>query len=206
MPKPTYFNLSPDKRDRIFNAGVLEFSYHDFFDASVNTIVRMANISKGSFYQYFEDKTDFYWYIVMSVIIGHIGEYEETLRKNKGDLFLTENQLFQKLLNLFDDVKYKNLVKNVYKTSYMEVVSRISAKGSVLYINMYDILMSYGFKGYNIKSKEDFLIVFGMLRNISNNTILTMISDNLTKTQTKKLYQDQLDVFGQGILKRSWFS
>ncbi len=205
MPKKTYFNLSQDKRERIFNAGVLEFSYHEFNDASVNTIVRMSNISKGSFYQYFEDKSDFYWYIVMHIIVGHVGEYEEQLKKNKGDLFITEEHLFNRMLDVFDDPKYKNVIKNVYKSSYMEVVQRISSKGSIIYINMYDILMSFGFKGYNIKSKDDFIVVFDMLRNITNNTILKMIIDDLGKSETKELYIKQLLVLEKGILKRGFF-
>ena len=105
MPRKTYTNLAKDKKERIFNAGVLEFSYHEFNDASVNTIVKMANISKGSFYQYFNDKSDFYWFIVMDIIIGHIGEYENLLKGNKGDLFKTEELIFNKMMDLFDDAK-----------------------------------------------------------------------------------------------------
>lgn len=205
MPKNTYFNLSQDKKERIFNSGVLEFSYHEYGDASVNTIVRMANISKGSFYQYFADKSDFYWYIVMHIIVGHVGEYEDLLKKNKGDLFLTEEQLFNRMLDVFDDSKYKNLIKNVYKSTYMDVVQKLSSRGSVVYINMYDILMSFGFKGYNIKSKDDFIVVFDMLRNITNNTIMTMITDNLSKIETKELYVKKLKVLEKGILKRGFF-
>lgn len=205
MPKQTYFNLEKEKRERIFNAGVLEFSYHQFNEASVNTIVKMANISKGSFYQYFEDKSDFYWYIVMHILIGHVGEYEDILKGYKGNLFRTEEQVFNKMLDVFDDHRYRNVITNVYKSTYIEVVQKISSRGSTVYINMYDILMSYGFKGYNIKSKEDFIIVFDMLRNITNNTIMTMIIDNLTKQETKELYTKQLLVLEKGILKRGIF-
>ena len=205
MPKLTYENLNNDKKDRIFNAGVLEFSYNEVHNASVNTIVRMANISKGSFYQYFENKEEFYWYIVMTIIYGKIGTYQEILKKYKGDLFKTEEELFLLLLDLLDDSKYRNIVRNVYKTSFMELKSRISAKGSTIYIDMYDTLMSFGFKGYNIKSKEDFLIVFDMLRNITNHVIMTMISEHLSKVQTKELYQSHMAFLKKGIAKRGLF-
>jgi len=205
MPSTTYNNLSKDKKDRIFNAGVLEFNYHDFNEASVNTIVRIANISKGSFYQYFTDKSDFYWFIVMDVIYGQVGKYEILLRTNKGDLFKSEEALFTHILELFDDSKYKNLIKHVYKTSFMEIASRLSSKANTIYIDMYDLLMSFGFKGYNIKSKEDFLVVFNMLRNITNNTIMTMISEDLSKLAAKELYAKQFEVLGMGINKRGWF-
>lgn len=205
MPSATYNNLPKDKKDRIFNAGVLEFNYHDYNDASVNTIVRIANVSKGSFYQYFTDKNDFYWFIVMKVIFGQVESYNVLLRTNKGDFFKSEEDLFLHILELFDISKYKNLIKHVYKTSYMELASRLSSKANTIYIDMYDLLMSFGFKGYNIKSKEDFLIVFNMLRNIANNTIMTMINENLSKLATKNLYSTQLEVLRLGINKRGWF-
>jgi hypothetical protein len=87
----------------------------------------------------------------------------------------------------------------------MEIASRLTSKANTIYIDMYDILMTFGFKGYNIKSKEDFLIVFNMLRNITNNTIMTMINEDLSKIETKNLYSKQLEVLGMGINKRGWF-
>lgn len=205
MPKKTYFNLTKDKKDRIFNAGVLEFSYHDLFEASVNTIVQIANISKGSFYQYFEDKNEFYWYIITEIIFGTVETYETILVKYDGDFLQTEEELFNSFLDLFDDTKYRNLLANVYRTSYMELKSRISNRASTIYFDMYDVLMKFGFKGYNIRSKDDFLIAFDMVRNVSNHTIMTMIVDNLSKNDTKALYLRQIEYLNNGLKKRGWF-
>ena len=205
MPKQTYFNLPKDKKDRIFNAGVLEFSYHEVNEASVNTIVRIANISKGSFYQYFNDKSDFYWFIVTKITNKQIGEYSDLLKKFDGDLFQAEEQLFTKMLDLLDDNRYRNIMKNVYRTSYFDLRARLSDRASTVYIDMYDLLMKYGFKRYAMKTKDEFIIVFDMIRNITNNTIMTMIADGLGKNQTKKLYRNQMDVLSKGILKRGLF-
>ena len=205
MPKETYNNLKQDKKDRIFNAGVLEFSYHDFNSASVNTIVRIANISKGSFYQYFYDKDDFYWFIVMKIIFLRVGKYEDLLKRNDGDFFKTELELFQRIMELFEDNKYKAIMINVYGTKYMDLNNRLTGKGSTIYFDMYDLLMEFGFKGYNIKSKDDFLIVFEMVRNISNNTIMTMINENQTRMEAIRMYDIKMDVLRKGIAKRGWF-
>ncbi|MGB9839645.1 TetR/AcrR family transcriptional regulator [Thermovenabulum sp.] len=64
MPKSTFFNLPEDKRQKIIEAAVDEFSEHPYKEASVNRIVEKAGIAKGSFYQYFEDKKDLYKYII----------------------------------------------------------------------------------------------------------------------------------------------
>jgi AcrR family transcriptional regulator len=64
VPKQTFFNLEPEKRQGIIAAAVREFAEHPFEQASLTKIVESCGIAKGSMYQYFEDKLDLYLYIV----------------------------------------------------------------------------------------------------------------------------------------------
>ena len=64
MPKQTFFNLLNKKRQIIINAAVEEFIAHGLENASTNRIVEKSGISKGSFYQYFEDKQDLFMHLV----------------------------------------------------------------------------------------------------------------------------------------------
>jgi TetR/AcrR family transcriptional regulator len=64
MPKPTFFNLTDDKRQRLIDLAIEEFAENDYDLASISKIVAQAGIAKGSFYQYFEDKKDLYQYLL----------------------------------------------------------------------------------------------------------------------------------------------
>jgi len=64
MPKETFFNLPEEKRRLICEVALEEFAAHPFEKVSVNRIVRRAGIAKGSFYQYFEDKQDLFFYLL----------------------------------------------------------------------------------------------------------------------------------------------
>ena len=64
MPKQTFFNLPDEKRDNIINAAIDEFAEYGLENASTNRIVANSGISKGSFYQYFEDKHDVFMYLL----------------------------------------------------------------------------------------------------------------------------------------------
>jgi AcrR family transcriptional regulator len=64
MPKQTFLNLPKDKRTVITNAAIDEFAEHGYKSASINRIVTNSGISKGSFYQYFEDKMDVFKYLM----------------------------------------------------------------------------------------------------------------------------------------------
>ncbi len=63
MPKPTFFNLPEEKRQRIVELATDEFAANLYHAASLSRVVERAGIAKGSIYQYFEDKLDLYIYI-----------------------------------------------------------------------------------------------------------------------------------------------
>lgn len=64
MPKETFSNLPEDKRSRLVNEMIAAFASHRYADVSVSAITNAAGISKGSFYQYFDNKEDAYRYVI----------------------------------------------------------------------------------------------------------------------------------------------
>lgn len=64
MPKQTFLNLPPEKRETIMNAAIEEFAEYGLENASTNRIVKNSGIAKGSFYQYFEDKQDVFMHML----------------------------------------------------------------------------------------------------------------------------------------------
>ena len=64
MPKQTFLNLPDEKRQVITDAAIEEFAEYGLENASTNRIVANSGISKGSFYQYFEDKQDVFMYLL----------------------------------------------------------------------------------------------------------------------------------------------
>ena len=64
MPTKTFLNLPIDNQNMIIESAKKEFSNVLFKDASINNIVKMSKISRGSFYMYFESKEDIYFYIL----------------------------------------------------------------------------------------------------------------------------------------------
>lgn len=67
MPKDTFLNLPDEKKKIIYSAALEEFANKSYEKVSITNIVNNSNISKGSFYQYFEDKADLYKYIMNNI-------------------------------------------------------------------------------------------------------------------------------------------
>ena len=64
MPKPTFFRLPAARRDRLVHEAIVEFGNRAFSEASLSQMALRADIPKGSFYQYFEDKLDLYRWLL----------------------------------------------------------------------------------------------------------------------------------------------
>lgn len=69
MPKSTFYHLPQNKRDRIVKGAMKAFSETDYRHVTIDRIVQLSSIPKGSFYQYFENKDDLFTYI-----FGELGD------------------------------------------------------------------------------------------------------------------------------------
>lgn len=63
MPTTTFFNLPEEKQQRIVDAAIKEFGQRGLEEGNLSNIVKDANISRGSLYQYIESKEDLYVYV-----------------------------------------------------------------------------------------------------------------------------------------------
>ncbi|MFI0404627.1 TetR/AcrR family transcriptional regulator [Actinomadura sp. 3N508] len=63
MPTSTWFRLNVAKRERVFEVAMREFGENGYSTGSLNTIAREAGIAKGSLFQYFSDKLEFFAFV-----------------------------------------------------------------------------------------------------------------------------------------------
>lgn len=64
MPTSTFYNLPDAKRRRLVEAMTQAFARQPYSSVSVGEITSRAGVAKGSFYQYFTNKTDAYRFVV----------------------------------------------------------------------------------------------------------------------------------------------
>ena len=87
MPTQRFLKLKEEKKQAILEAAVHEFSRVPYSSASINQIIKEADISRGSFYTYFEDKQDVVRYIFEDNARQMQECCERELDKNDGNLF-----------------------------------------------------------------------------------------------------------------------
>lgn len=114
MPKPTFFRLPEEKRMRLVKAAYSEFTRAPFADASISNIIKDAGIPRGSFYQYFEDKSDIFFYLLDRMRDNAQDWMQRILTEQKGDFFTTAAILFDKAIDSLVDGPYAPFYRNVF--------------------------------------------------------------------------------------------
>lgn len=119
MPTERFYRLPEAKKQVIRQAAIKEFARVPFDKASINQIIQNADISRGSFYTYFEDKQDVVRYIFEDSARLMKECCEKELENNDGDFFGMLEWLFDFMIHqLTESKEMVELVRNV--CSYQE--------------------------------------------------------------------------------------
>ena len=98
MPKATFFRLPKAKQQRLKDAAYQEFARAPFNEASISNIIKQAGIPRGSYYQYFDDKADLYFYLLENVRQRTVAFLQQVMTKHHGDLFAAMSEFFDKVI------------------------------------------------------------------------------------------------------------
>lgn len=199
MAKQTFLNLPEDKRNMVVNALKKEFSRVPLKDALVSNIIIDAKIPRGSFYQYFNDIEDAFYYI--------IGEYSkdikrkllEHLEKNKGDIILSYRELYLYILNVIDNPDDKEYFENIFLNMNYEIKKMFTPNfndGLNLILNHVDI------SKLNISSKFGLGYILDIIESIMMTNIIQSYKRNLSKEKNKEIFERELALVCAGILKK----
>lgn len=94
MPTERFFRLPREKIETIKRAAIEEFKRVSPEEASINKIIQTAEISRGSFYTYFEDKYDLLRWLLDDFIEMNRKFYMECLKENGGNIWDVFEQVF----------------------------------------------------------------------------------------------------------------
>ncbi|MEW9677266.1 TetR family transcriptional regulator [Lentibacillus sp. L22] len=114
MPKATFYNLPREKRQILIQAVKKEFSRVSLHEASITNIVKAADIPRGSFYQYFYDKEDAFYYVLELYGKIQARKFISCLRQAEGDIFDTATVIYQSMLENFQTRENRDFFKNAF--------------------------------------------------------------------------------------------
>lgn len=178
MPKSTFHNLPDQRKDEITQAAIDEFSKHSYQEASINRICKNAEMAKGSFYQYFEDKLDLYVHLMSKATDEKMATF--------GTLIQELSQL--DFLSQIEALYMKGIEYAVLKPKYAELAKRFSeerqidVKNAILKGNtarasaFYEMLIEQAKTKGTIRETVD-TRAFAMLISAMNDSVMSYTSE-----------------------------
>ena len=122
MPTERFLRLPKEKIEAIRIAAAKEFIRVAPEEVSINRIVHDADISRGSFYTYFEDKQDLLKWLIYAQAEQHFKNYIERLRENGGDLWDMLENVFERGMDLMERAGLIDIFQNLTKsTKFMDI-------------------------------------------------------------------------------------
>lgn len=200
MPTQTYLNLSKEKQEKIIMAALKEFSSVPFEKVSINRIIKDAEISRGSFYMYFEDIYDLLQYMLDEARIQLMSDLK---KKDIQDPQLLENIILayhDVVFDYYNNETYRNFFRNVFVYFQGRPEDEIqSMKGKFHPSNEFSMLSNLLDKNQFRHTEKEYIdqIIELSLVMFRNTMIKTFMLD-LNKQQSSDLLKESLEIMKNG--------
>lgn len=206
MPKQTFFNLPKPKQQILLQAAINEFSRVPLHQASIANIIHEANVARGSFYQYFEDKEDVFYYVLDT----HAKQAQEQLiyflRKHHYNLFKAIPRMFTWLLEKFHEESSRCFFKQAFLHMNIKVEQTFSLR-----IRKEEIQKEYkklidaiDKTTLDFETTEELHHIIELVFSIAMHNVVHSFARDLTIEQASRHFNMQLSLLQRGVCKNEY--
>lgn len=204
MPNPTFFNLAEEKRRELIRAAYQEFSRAPFAEALIANIVKSAGISRGSFYQYFEDKEDLYFYLLNKHAEKSKERFYKSLKERDGDLMEAFVDMFQQMLEKFDNAEYRGFFQNTFLNMNHRIENTFtrSFDKEKYHAELVEISEQVDREKINFSSDKEFIHMVNMTRAITFRHMMKHFANQeSSKEEAIEDYRFDIELLKRGFSK-----
>lgn len=207
MPTNTFINLDKDKKDKIIEAALNQFSKKQYEQVNISDIIKTAKIPRGSFYQYFNDKEDLYLHLISGIRDKKMQFLEEDINNSENLRFI---DLIKKLYmdGVRFAIKYPKYVKmmDFLLKNRNQIYDKIMKDNLLIAENLYASLIEKDkAKGYIKKDIDTRTFAKIVVQLTSNIAIEELNLENEEESYQKMLEQNEkvLKIIEYGVLERT---
>ena len=203
MPTDTFYRLPAEKRERLLAAIFDELSRVPVTELSINRIVQGADISRGSFYQYFRDRDDLIQFLLDSVR-SHIADFiSATAPACHGDPF----ELLRRILRWIRECGAAS-GSRIFCTN---LLAHLSASGCLTHCHLPCASlqqMQEWFDRYfdraalSLESEEDFPLMLEMLLSLLRTAIAELFTPDTDADAILRSFDRKLTILQRGRRQR----
>ncbi|GGB55636.1 TetR family transcriptional regulator [Virgibacillus dakarensis] len=202
MPKMTFYNLPEEKKQILIQAAKKEFSRVSLHEASISNIVKTAEIPRGSFYQYFSDKDDAFFYILDLYGKLRIREFVSSLKESNGDIFTTAVTMYQSTLRNCQSKENRDFFKNAFLNMNYKIERTFTDNFSQDKLTqLAEIRHLINTKRLNIADESDLLHIVQIIIAVAFHNLVISFARELSYDDAKKCFLKEINLLKQGLYK-----
>mgnify|MGYP002533733092 FL=1 len=203
MIKKTFYNLPYEKRKRITDAVIKEFMERPNEKVSINRIIKTAEISRGSFYQYFDDKVDLIEIITKTMFEESNNKAKEILKLSCGDLFVMYIKMFDYFGDYSSQKQTMKIMRNIvdsFKANY-DLVSEYLKNRFNMALTNNEIYTMVDRQNLKFQDNESVKCLIEILTQVLKNAIFDVFVAGSDREEVRERLIKKIDIIKQGAVK-----
>ena len=205
MIKKTFYNLPYEKRKRITDAVIKEFMERPNEKVSINRIIKTAEISRGSFYQYFDDKVDLIEIITKTMFEESSNKAKEILKLSRGDLFVMYIKMFDYFGDYSSQKQTMKIMRNIVDSfkANDDLVSEYLKNRFNMALTNNEIYTMVDRQNLKFQDNESVKCLIEILTQVLKNAIFDVFVAGSDREEVRERLIKKIDIIKQGAVK--WY-
>ena len=181
-----------------------EFARVPFSKVSINKIIQDANISRGSFYMYFEDKKDMLIYIFSSYHDEVMSTIKKSFEKNNGDIFKVFEDVLKFTTNFGTAKENIAFCMNIFSDQTVQNDILLQFANCNKKNDFLDLFKkNIDTKTLNIQGPNDLDDIIDILISISQKATMDIFLSIGEKDEILEAYKNKVTILKRGMLKEN---
>lgn len=203
MIKKTFYNLPYEKRKRITDAVIKEFMERPNEKVSINRIIKTAEISRGSFYQYFDDKVDLIEIITKTMFEESSNKAKEILKLSCGDLFVMYIKMFDYFGDYSSQKQTMKIMRNIVDSfkANDDLVSEYLKNRFNMALTNNEIYTMVDRQNLKFQDNESVKCLIEILTQVLKNAIFDVFVAGSDREEVRERLIEKIDIIKQGAVK-----
>ena len=205
MIKKTFYNLPYEKRKRITDAVIKEFMERPNEKVSINRIIKTAEISRGSFYQHFDDKVDLIEIITKTMFEESSNKAKEILKLSCGDLFVMYIKMFDYFGDYSSQKQTMKIMRNLVDSfkANDDLVSEYLKNRFNIALSNNEIYLMVDRQNLKFQDNESVKCLIEILTQVLKNAIFDVFVAGSDREEVRERLIKKIDIIKQGAVK--WY-
>ena len=203
MIKKTFYNLPYEKRKRITDAVIKEFMERPNEKVSINRIIKTAEISRGSFYQNFDDKVDLIEIITKTMFEESSNKAKEILKLSCGDLFVMYIKMFDYFGDYSSQKQTMKIMRNLVDSfkANDDLVSEYLKNRFNIALSNNEIYLMVDRQNLKFQDNESVKCLIEILTQVLKNAIFDVFVAGSDREEVRERLIKKIDIIKQGAVK-----